>query len=91
MKIQKPTIGRVVLYQSYGTPNNEFESRPRLAHITDVNPDNPLKVDICVINPSGFFFNRDVNYGTRAGQWRYPERSDELIDTPEDKEQENDN
>lgn len=84
MTIQKPTIGRTVWYQSYGTPKGEFESRPRAAVITDVNPDNPLSVDLCVLNPQGNFFNRDVNYGTRAGQWRYPDRSDETIEIPEE-------
>lgn len=33
-----PTVGRVVHYQSYGTPGGEYPSVPRAAIITDVPP-----------------------------------------------------
>ncbi|QDH85214.1 hypothetical protein SEA_NUBI_81 [Gordonia phage Nubi] len=33
---QQPTVGRVVHYQSYGTPGGEYLSEPRAAIITEV-------------------------------------------------------
>lgn len=32
----KPTVGRIVHYQSYGTPNGEYLPEPRAAIITEV-------------------------------------------------------
>lgn len=34
---QQPTVGRVVHYQSYGTPGGEYLPEPRAAIITEVN------------------------------------------------------
>lgn len=55
MDKQKPTVGRIVHYQAYGTPGGEFKSVPRAAIITDVHSDD--EVSVCVINPQGLFFN----------------------------------
>ncbi|QLF84122.1 hypothetical protein KNV15_gp76 [Gordonia phage Jambalaya] len=34
---QQPTVGRIVHYQSYGTPGGEYPPEPRAAIITEVN------------------------------------------------------
>lgn len=70
----KPSVGRIVHYISYGTPNGEFKPEHRAAVITAVHDENDEQVDLCVINPGGFFFNLGVNKGEREGQWHWPER-----------------
>lgn len=47
----QPTIGRIVHYHSYGTPNGEYKSEPRAAIITGV-VDEEI-VHLCVLNPTG--------------------------------------
>lgn len=86
----KPTIARVVHYQSYGSPGGEFKSVPRAAIITEADPisDAAVKdpvgysdernytVGLCVLNPTGQFFNRAVPYDAdgKPGSWRWPPR-----------------
>jgi len=65
--IVKPTVGRVVYYKSYGTPNGEYEPEDRAAVITDVIDDNT--VSVCVFNPTGLFFNQSISKGQKGGQW----------------------
>jgi len=65
----KPTVGRVVYYKSYGTPNGEFPSVDRAAIITEVNKEDPTIVSLCVLNPTGMFFNTNVKKGSEGGQW----------------------
>lgn len=50
----QPSVGRIVHYQSYGTPGGEFKSQPRAAVITEVVNDET--VHLCVLNPTGQFF-----------------------------------
>lgn len=71
---QKPSVGRVVHYRAYGTPGGEFKSVPRAAVIVDVHQDDD--VTVCVLNPSGIFFNR-VKYSEdpKPGCWNWPPRS----------------
>lgn len=71
----KPTVGRVVHYHSYGTPGGEFKPEARAATITAVN-DNGT-VDVCVLNPTGFFFNRGVKFADTptAGCVTWPPRT----------------
>jgi hypothetical protein len=61
MAPMKPTVGRVVHYQSYGTPGGEFLPEPRAAVVSEVNSDpNPGElVGLVVLNPTGLFFNLD--------------------------------
>ncbi len=63
----KPTVGRMVYYKSYGTPGGEFPSVDRAAIVTQVH--NDTCIDLCVINPTGFFFNQKVIQGDGPGQW----------------------
>ncbi|MGH4009406.1 MAG: hypothetical protein ACRDTH_14855 [Pseudonocardiaceae bacterium] len=83
MSDQKPSIGRIVHYRSYGTPGGEFEPECRAAIITEV--DNYQEstssfighVSLCVLNPAGMFFNRAVlqdETDKHGGTWHWPER-----------------
>lgn len=63
----KPTVGRMVYYKSYGTPGGEFPSVDRAAIITDVASDDV--VSLCIINPTGLFFNTNISKGEKPGQW----------------------
>jgi hypothetical protein len=73
---QSPSIGRMVHYQSYGTPGGEFKSDPRAAVVTAVNADGT--VDLFVMNPTGIFLNRNVSAGgpdastPTPGCWNWP-------------------
>lgn len=75
MPEQKPTVGRIVHYQSYGTPGGEYKSQPRAAVVTAVHTDDV--VDLCVLNPEGMFFNRSVQRDVdgKGGTWNWPPRS----------------
>lgn len=68
----KPSVGRIVHYTSYGTPGGEFQSEARAAIITGVVDDTT--VHLCVLNPTGMFFNLDVRQGDGPGQWNWPPR-----------------
>jgi hypothetical protein len=82
----KPTVGRIVHYVSYGTPGGEYASTCRAAIV--VETDTSDTVGLCVLNPTGQFFNRTVvhdegrdwtegdgtHLGRRPGTWHWPER-----------------
>jgi hypothetical protein len=87
---QKPSVGRIVHYVSYGTPGGEYVSQCRVAIITEVISDAvrgeneygvttvPAVVSLAVLNPSGMFFNTEVPYQGSAeagGTWHWPERA----------------
>lgn len=83
MEIQKPTVGRTVHYKSYGSPidkdgNQKFKSVPRAAIITEVYSDESgetsMTIALCVLNPEGVYFNKNVEYGDLPGQWSWPPR-----------------
>lgn len=61
----KPTVGGIVHYVSFGTPGGEYTSECRAAIVTEV--DTSDTVGLCVLNPTGQFFNRTVAHdeGTR--------------------------
>lgn len=77
----RPTVGRVVHYVSYGTPGGEYISECRAAIITEVSkninhPEHGMPyVGLCVLNPTGMFFNQDVYYSenNQGGTWHWPE------------------
>ena len=73
----RPTVGRIVHYQSYGTPGGEFLPEARAAIIASVEafePENGM-VSIVVFNPTGLFFNT-VGYAETPtpGCWNWPPR-----------------
>lgn len=84
-KPTRPTVGRIVHYQAYGTPGGEFPKTARAAVVTEIDIIDPLvnpdgtKVGLCVLNPQGFFFNQHVRYDGSAdpkgGTWCWPPRA----------------
>jgi hypothetical protein len=79
--VTTPSVGRVVHYTSYGTPGGEYPSVCRAAVVTATGDPNGAdedlnKVSLCVLNPEGMFFNRDVAYSDTptGGTWHWPER-----------------
>jgi hypothetical protein len=86
--VTAPTVGRIVHYTSYGTPNGEYTSVCRAAIITEVHPLPPGElgmpdVALTVLNPSGIFFNPHCNHSDavdedgehHGGTWHWPERA----------------
>lgn len=98
---QKPSVGRVVHYVAYGTPGGEFPAGVcRAAIVTEVETERvndedtccfgKSTVGLCIMNPTGFFFNRHVHYDEgwlepggmghsdvrtyEPGTWHWPER-----------------
>jgi hypothetical protein len=69
-----PTIGRTVHYQSYGTLGREHLPAPRAAIITAIHAHGV--VDLCVLNPTGMFFNQLVKHADTPtpGHWNWPPR-----------------
>jgi hypothetical protein len=67
-----PSIGRIVWYQAHGSPNGQHKSEPRAAIVTEVVTETVI--GLCVLNPSGLFFNQGCNYDEAGGPgtWRWP-------------------
>lgn len=80
-----PSVGRIVHYVSHGTPNGEYTSECRAAIVTEVGDmlsqagaSRGGYVGLCVLNPTGQFFNRAVKQDEiekRGGTWHWPERA----------------
>lgn len=72
---QVPSVGRVVHYVAFGTPGGEYPvGAHRAAIITQVH--NERYVDLCVLNPTGLFFNQSCECdaaGQKPGSWHWPE------------------
>lgn len=85
-----PTVGRIVHYVSYGTPNGEYQPEHRAAIVTEVieydegdERNHQQYVHLCVINPAGFFFNHYVAHDEdekKGGTWHWPEIDKKGID-----------
>jgi hypothetical protein len=73
---QKPSVGRIVHYQAFGTPGGEYKSLPRAAVVTQVNNEDGTSVGLCILNPTGQFFNQTVEYSAepKPGCWNWPPR-----------------
>lgn len=81
-----PTVGRVVHYVSHGTPVREdgsqaYAKQCRAAMVTEVDEDEPFRIGLVVLNPTGFFFHPLSDGGCLAdfsenqgGTWHWPER-----------------
>lgn len=75
MEGQVPSVGRIVHYQSYGTPKGEYKPLARAAVVTEVDEDGST-VGLCVLNPTGQFFNQHVPFSPtpEPGYWNWPPR-----------------
>ncbi|MFF6988370.1 hypothetical protein [Streptomyces sp. NPDC010273] len=78
---QKPSVGRMVHYVSYGTPGGEYTRECRAAIVTEVDAIESYRVGLAVLNPTGQFFHSLGNGGCMAdftenqgGTWHWPER-----------------
>lgn len=70
--MQKPTIGRVVLYHKYGTPGGEHKPEPSPAMVTKVDDDGTTCY-LFVMNPNGCYFNKTPFAETPTpGHWSWP-------------------
>ena len=69
-----PSIGRIVHYQSYGTPGGEYLPEPRAAVVTSVGVNE--QVGLAILNPTGLFFNESVPPADEPtpGHWNWPPR-----------------
>lgn len=66
----KPTVGRVVYYHALGSADGKFPvGENRAAIITAVVDEQTEAVSLCVLNPTGMYFNLKVEKGEGAGQW----------------------
>jgi hypothetical protein len=73
----QPSVGRIVHYESYGTPGGEYQSMCRAAIIAEVlDGDTHGVVNLVVFNPQGLFFNvsHQDEETKRGGTWHWPER-----------------
>lgn len=77
------SIGRIVHYHSYGTPGGEYKPEPRAAVVTSIPESIPAHwahreqpVSLCILNPTGMFFNELVAYAETPtpGHWSWPPR-----------------
>jgi hypothetical protein len=77
--MQGLAVGRIVHYVAYGTPKGEFpQNVHRAAVITEVEDAENGVVALCVINPTGVFFNQHLPYledGSKPGTWHWPEKA----------------
>jgi hypothetical protein len=86
MSEQKPSVGRMVHYVSYGTPSGEYTRECRAATVTEVDEQDPNRVGLCVQNPTGLLFHPLAAGGSdhyeppqgvkgyHGGTWHWPER-----------------
>lgn len=77
MSEASPTIGRIVHYQSFGTPGGEYLPEARAAIVT-AGPPTPRHsgVSLAILNPTGMFFTQDVPHSPtpKPGHWSWPPR-----------------
>ncbi len=80
---QRPSVGRIVHYRSFGTPGGEYTSQCRAAIVSEVDPahEDIGLIGLVAINPTGMFFHSLADggstldeTGTRGGSWHWPER-----------------
>lgn len=83
-------VGDRVVYMSHGSPvlsdgTQKYKPEPRAAIVTAV-PEwpglAPRRLSLCVLNPTGMFFDLDVPYsgGREGGTWHERDRSGMVYD-----------
>ena len=82
----RPTVGQMVHYVSYGTPGGEYPMACRAAVITEIPAgDRRFEVHgigLCVLNPTGQFFNRDIHYDEGSEQEPVPATAFDTVPDP---------
>ncbi len=71
-----PKIGETVHYVAYGTPGGEYQAGAHRAAIITAVTGGSSTVALCILNPTGMFFNVGVYYDPEArepGSWHWPE------------------
>ena len=73
-------VGRTVHYVSLGSADGQYPSVCRAAIVTEVDPVNPNRLGLAVLNPEGIFLHslagRGTSYsrcdsGLRGGTWHW--------------------
>ena len=73
---QKPSVGRIVHYQKYGTAGGEHKSEPSPAVITKILDEESGRCQLFVMNPNGLYFNTTPYSETpKPGHWSWPPRN----------------
>jgi hypothetical protein len=75
------SVGRDVHYRSFGSKGGKYPPACRTAKVTEVDPDDPHRVGLCVFNPDGLFIHSLASGGIRhdagdppaGGTWHWPE------------------
>ncbi len=71
----KPSIGRIVHYQKYGTPGGELKAEPNPAIITKILNEETQECQLFVIYPNGLYFNpTPFSEEPKPGHWSWPPR-----------------
>lgn len=71
--VAMPSIGRIVWYQRYGTPNEEHKAEPSPAIVTQVCEDG-MTCHLFVMNPNGCYFNKTpYSDELKGGHWSWPQ------------------
>lgn len=74
----KPSIGRIVHYQRWGSPGSPHASEPSPAVIVNVLNEETQECQIFVMNPNGLYFNPTPYSETpKQGHWNWPPRVEE--------------
>ncbi len=73
--MSKPSVGRIVHYQRFGSPGGEHKAEPSPAIITKVIDEATYQCQLFVMNPNGLYFN-DTPYSEdpKPGHWSWPPR-----------------
>ena len=70
---QKPSIGRIVHYQRYGSPGGEHKAEPSPAIVVKVLNEETMECQLVVFNPNGQYFNPTPYSETpKPGHWSWP-------------------
>jgi hypothetical protein len=69
----EPTVGRIVHYQSYGTPDKEFIPEPYAALIVKLDGNG---AHLAVFYDNGVSFKPNVSFSEEPspGHWNWPPR-----------------
>jgi hypothetical protein len=74
---ERPNIGEIVHYVSYGSKDGRYESTCRAAIVTETHESykDPTSRGLATLNPTGVFFDRDVRQSEEkhtGGTWHWP-------------------